>query len=85
MICDADKRFNVNQIIEHNWLVKVVPNSEKVLEDFNQDNLKKYIEDPKLKKNILMFIVNYLGDSDIQLLKEIFTEMDFNKDGTLTL
>ncbi len=30
-----------------------------------------------------MFIVNYLGDSDIQLLKEIFTEMDVNKDGTL--
>ena len=85
MICDADKRFNVNQIIEHNWLVKVVPNSEKVLEDFNQDNLKKYIEGPKLKKDILMFIVNYLGDSDIQLLKEIFTEMDVNKDGTLTL
>ena len=23
MICDADKRFNVNQIIEHNWLVKL--------------------------------------------------------------
>ena len=85
MICDADKRFNVNQIIEHNWLVKVVPNSEKVLEDFNQDNLKKYIEGPKLKKDILMSIVNYLGDSDIQLLKEIFTEMDVNKDGTLTL
>ena len=85
MICDADKRFNVNQIIEHDWLVKIVPNSEKVLEDFNQDNLKKYIEGPKLKKDILMFIVNYLGDSEIQLLKEIFTEMDVNKDGTLTL
>ena len=85
MICDADKRFNVNQIIEHDWLVKVVPNSEKVLEDFNQDNFRKYIEGPKLKKDILMFMVNYLGDSDIQLLKETFTEMDVNKDGTLTL
>ena len=85
MICDADKRFNVNQIIEHNWLVKVVPNSEKELDDFNQENFKKFVEIPKLKKDILMFIVDNLGDYNIQLLKDIFVEMDVNKDGTLTL
>ena len=85
MICDADKRFNVNQIIEHNWLVKVVPNSEKELDDFNQENFKKFVEIPKLKKDILMFIVDNLGDYDILLLKDVFTQMDTNKDGTLTL
>ena len=85
MICDADKRFNVNQIIEHNWLVKVVPNSEKELDDFNQDNFRNFVKIPKLKKDILMFIVDNLGDYNIQLLKDIFVEMDVNKDGTLTL
>ncbi len=85
MICDADKRFNGNQIIEHNWLVKVVPNSEKELDDFNQDNFRNFVKIPKLKKDILMFIVDNLGDYNIQLLKDIFVEMDVNKDGTLTL
>jgi calcium-dependent protein kinase len=85
MICDADKRFNVNQIIEHNWLVKVVPNSEKELDDFNQDNFKEFVKIPKLKRDILMFIVDNLGDFDIQLLKDVFVQMDANKDGTLTL
>ena len=85
MICDADKRFNGNQIIEHNWLVKVVPNSEKELDDFNQDNFKEFVKIPKLKRDILMFIVDNLGDYNIQLLKDIFVEMDVNKDGTLTL
>jgi calcium-dependent protein kinase len=85
MICDADKRFNVNQIIEHNWLVKVVPNSEKELDDFNQDNFKEFVKIPKLKRDILMFIVDNLGDFDIQLLKDVFVQMDVNKDGTLTL
>ena len=85
MICDADKRFNGNQIIEHNWLVKVVPNSEKELDDFNQDNFRNFVKIPKLKKDILMFIVDNLGDYNIQLLKDIFVEMDVNKHGTLTL
>jgi len=59
---------------------------QKIIEDdFNQDNFKEFVKIPKMKRDILMFIVDNLGDFDIQLLKDVFVQMDVNKDGTLTL
>ena len=59
-----------------------MPNDKEILSDINIKSLKKYCKEHKLKKAILTFIVN---DSDVKNLKEIFENLDENKDGTLNL
>ena len=88
MLCDEDKRLNAKNVLEHPWLndnENEVKKKEKlVLDNFNQEKLKQYQNIPKLKKNILTFIVNKFCNKDIHNLKNIFEELDVNKKGKLT-
>ncbi len=85
MMCDPDKRYTALQVLEHPWVVKEAPNAKDALKDLNVQTLKKYRGEHKLKKAVLTFIASRLNDSDVKNLKEIFENLDENKDGTLTL
>ena len=62
-----------------------MPNDKEILSDINIKSLKKYCKEHKLKKAVLTFIASRLNDSDVKNLKEIFENLDENKDGTLNL
>ncbi len=87
MLCDENKRLNAKNVLEHPWLndnENEVEKKEKcVLDNFNHEKLKQYQNIPKLKKNILTFIVNKFCNKDIHNLKNIFEELDVNKKGKL--
>ncbi len=85
MLCDPDKRFNAMEVLNHSWIVKLAPNGKEILSDINIKSLKKYCKEHKLKKAVLTFIASRLNDSDVKNLKEIFENLDENKDGTLNL
>ena len=85
MMCDPDKRYTALQVLEHPWVVKEAPNAKDALKDLNVQTLKKYRGEHKLKKAVLTFIASRLNDSDVKNLKEIFENLDENKDGTLNL
>jgi calcium-dependent protein kinase len=84
MICDPDKRYSAQQVLEHPWIVKKAPNAKANLTDLNVQTLKKYRGEHKLKKAVLTFIASRLNDEEVKNLNGIFENLDENKDGTLT-
>ena len=84
MICDPDKRYSAQQVLEHPWIVKKAPNAKANLSDLNVQTLKKYRGEHKLKKAVLTFIASRLNDEEVKNLNGIFENLDENKDGTLT-
>ena len=85
MICDADKRYNADNVLNHQWVEKCAPNAKDSLANFNANSLKNYRNLYKLTKFVLGFIASRVKECDISNLKNVFEEMDTNKDGTLTI
>ena len=85
LLCDADKRFNAQNVLNHPWIEKNAPNSKNILEKFNIESLKNFGNLFKLKKYVLGFIASRIPDEDIDKLKKIFEEIDTNKSGTLNI
>ena len=85
MICDADKRYNAEMILNHPWIEKNAPNSKGNLVKFNAHKLKNFGNLYKLTKYVLGFIASRVSDEDINHLRKMFEEMDTNKSGTLSI
>ena len=85
MICDPDKRYNGEMILNHPWIEKNAPNSKGNLAKFNSSSLKNFGNLYKLTKYALGFVASRIGDEDIINLKKIFEEIDTNKSGTLNI
>ena len=85
MICDPDKRYNAEMILNHPWIEKNAPNSKGNLSKFNVQSLKNFGSLYKLTKYVLGFIASRADEGDIVNLRKIFEEMDTNKNGTLNI
>ena len=85
MLTDPDKRFSAQQVLNHNWVVYLAPNSLDCVLNLNIEALKNYTKSNKFKKAALTFIASRLKDDEIKMLKDIFITIDKNNDGTLTL
>ena len=85
MICEPDKRFNAENVLNHPWNAKNAPNAKNVLSEFNIDSLKNFGNYYKLTKYVIGFIASRISDEDVQNLKHIFEEIDTNKSGTLNI
>ena len=85
MICDPDKRYNAEMILNHAWIEKNAPNSKGNLVKFNFHSLKNFGNLYKLTKYALGFIASRADEGDISNLRKIFEEMDVNKNGTLSI
>jgi calcium-dependent protein kinase len=84
MLCDPMDRLTAQEVLQHIWVDKNAPNTIGYIDNLNINHLKKYCMENKLKKAVLTFIASRLKDNEIQHLKEIFNEVDTNKDGTIT-
>ena len=85
MICDPDKRYNAEMILNHPWIEKNAPNSKGNLAKFNAHSLENFGNLYKLTKYVLGFIASRADEGDIVNLRKIFEEMDTNKSGTLNI
>ena len=85
MICDADKRYNAEMILNHPWIEKNAPNSKGNLTKFNAHKLKNFGNLYKLTKYVIGFVASRAKDEDINHLKQLFEEIDTNKSGTLNI
>ena len=84
MLCDEEKRFSAEKVLNHPWLTKLSPNIKHTITLSSLNELKNYRNSNNFKRFILTCLANRLKEQDIKELKEIFLEMDKNKDGTLT-
>ena len=85
MLCDESKRYTAEMVLNHPWLAKLAPNSKGKISNLNVKHLEDYKNNCNFKKFILTFIATRLKEKDIKELKEMFYEMDVNKDGTLSI
>ena len=85
MICDPDKRYNAEMVLNHPWIEKNAPNSKGNLAKFNAHSLENFGNLYKLTKYVLGFIASRADENDITNLRKIFEEMDTNKSGTLNI
>jgi len=84
MLADPSERYSAEQVLNHVWVAKLAPNSDESLLNFNLETMKNYTQANKFKKAVLTFIASRLKDDEIKTLKDIFTSLDKNSDGTLT-
>jgi len=84
MICDADKRYNADNVLNHQWFEKCTSLAKEPA-NFNSNSLKNYNNLYKLTKFVIEFIASRIGECNIHHLRTILEEMDANKDRTLTI
>ena len=84
MLCDEDKRYNAENVLNHSWLKKMSPNTKGAVNKINIKKLLDYKESCNFRKFVLTYIATRLKEKDIKDLEKIFFEIDENKDGTLT-
>ena len=84
LLCDEDKRYNAEMVLNHPWIVKMAPNAKGAISKLNLKHLENYIHVSNFKKFILTYFATRLKEKEIKELKDMFYEMDVNKDGTLT-
>ena len=85
LLCDEDKRYTAEMTLKHPWLVKIAPNSTGTISKLNVKHLEEYKNISNFKKLIITYITTRLKEKDIKELKELFNEIDTNKDGVLSL
>jgi calcium-dependent protein kinase len=85
MICDPEKRYSAEEVLKHTWVAQIAPHSEECLLTLDIDTMKDYIHSNKFKKAALTFIATRMKDDEIKTLREVFSAIDINNDGTLTL
>eukprot|EP00930_Biecheleria_cincta_P018147 TRINITY_DN1422_c0_g2_i1.p1 TRINITY_DN1422_c0_g2~~TRINITY_DN1422_c0_g2_i1.p1 ORF type:complete len:474 (+),score=104.49 TRINITY_DN1422_c0_g2_i1:286-1707(+) len=86
LVLDVSARSSAEQLLEDEWLRKSL--SGETVGTLNLkigENLRKFSGMSKLKKVALTLIAQQLDDAKIQDLKNTFSALDKNKDGTLTI
>lgn len=84
MLTDPDSRLSAEEVLNHSWVKHCAPTSEESILELDVQAMKNYTNASKFKKAVLTFIATRLKEDEIHNLREIFTTLDKNNDGTLT-
>ena len=85
MLCEESKRYTAQMALDHPWIKNFAPNATAHLKNLNVKHLKLYRQLCGFKKMIINYIASRLNDKEIMELKSIFTDIDTNHDGTISL
>jgi len=82
---DPSKRPSAAELLEHKWLTSTATAvTGKVSKDLCT-KLKRFHTNSRMKKIALTLIASQLKDDDLKELRECFTKLDKNRDGTLSI
>jgi len=83
---DPTHRYNAQQAVEDQWIVKLAPNTDGVqLQSEFVDKLRAFRSAYKLKKVALQIISKQLNDEQIGKLRTTFEALDADHNGSLTV
>jgi len=83
---NPEERITAKDTLNHVWVKNKAPKaSHQSLGDAQLASLKSFKAQNKLKKAALLVIAQQLPESEISQLKKIFTTIDVNGDGKLTV
>ncbi|KAJ4725097.1 putative Calcium-dependent protein kinase [Melia azedarach] len=81
---DPKKRITSSQVLEHPWIKEGGEASDKPIDSAVLSRMKQFRAMNKLKKLALKVIAENLSTEEIQGLKQMFTNIDTDKSGTIT-
>lgn len=81
---DTAKRLTADEALAHPWLTGDTASTAPMVLDV-LTNLKNFSAHSKFKQDILNLMVNTLTESDLQQLKKLFTEIDADGNGHITV
>jgi calcium-dependent protein kinase len=81
---DTAKRLTADEALEHPWLTGEDASSTPMVLDVIT-NLKNFSAHSKFKQDILNLMVNTLTESELLKLKKLFTEIDSDGNGHITV
>lgn len=82
---DPDKRPNIKQAIDHEWLQSVSDCSSLRLESHVVRSLKRYSQSSRLHRAILQIMAQELRPEDTRALVDIFHKLDHSNEGVIRL
>ena len=86
MLCPAEKRLSAFEVLNDKWLlVKAKDNFNIDLQTIKSEQIIYYRFYNKLKKAVLTYISSRLGNDEAKEIKELFSVMDREKIGKITL
>ncbi|XP_010923909.1 calcium-dependent protein kinase 2 isoform X1 [Elaeis guineensis] len=81
---DPKKRITSAQVLEHPWIREGGEASDKPIDSAVLSRMKQFRAMNKLKKMALKVIAENLSEEEIKGLKQMFTNIDTDKSGTIT-
>ncbi|KAF7838409.1 calcium-dependent protein kinase 10-like [Senna tora] len=81
---DPKKRLTAQQVLEHSWLQNAKKASNVPLGDIVRTRLKQFSMMNRFKKKALWVIAEHLSIEEVEIIKDMFTLMDIDKDGKVT-
>ncbi|ESW27349.1 hypothetical protein PHAVU_003G194100 [Phaseolus vulgaris] len=81
---DPKKRLTAEEVLEHPWLQNAKKASNVPLGDIVRTRLKQFSVMNRFKKRALRVIAEHLSVEEVEIIKDMFTLMDTDKDGKVT-
>jgi len=82
---DPEARITADEALKHSWISGQAPKAELTLRSDLVNKLRGFRSQNKFKKAALHIIAGQLRDDDIKALRGVFTALDTNGDGMLTI
>ncbi|KAH7529164.1 calcium-dependent protein kinase 10-like [Ziziphus jujuba] len=81
---DPRKRLTAQQVLEHSWLQNAKKTSNVPLSDIVRTRLKQFSVMNRFKKKALRVIAEHLSVEEVEVIRDMFTLMDTDKDGKVS-
>ncbi|KAL2321925.1 hypothetical protein Fmac_026304 [Flemingia macrophylla] len=81
---DPKKRLTAEQVLEHSWLQNAKKASNVPLGDIVRTRLRQFSVMNRFKKRALRVIAEHLSVEEVEIIKDMFTLMDTDKDGKVS-
>ncbi|XP_062026707.1 calcium-dependent protein kinase 10 [Rosa rugosa] len=81
---DPKKRLTAQQVLEHPWLQNAKKAPNVPLGDIVRPRLKQFSIMNRFKKKALRVIAEHLSVKEVEVIRDMFTLMDTDKDGRVT-
>lgn len=81
---DPRKRLTAQQVLEHSWIQNAKKTSNVPLGDIVRTRLKQFSVMNRFKKKALRVIADHLSVEEVEVIRDMFTLMDTDKDGKVT-
>lgn len=85
LVQDPKSRADANEVLRHEWMQENGVASDKPLDNAVVGRLKGFAAMNKLKKTALMWMATNLPREEIEGLKQMFTAIDTDRSGTITV